>query len=108
MRVRWYYAPLLYGLGVFLGVLLYGLRALILFRVPAILDPFLYFIVLLGAYLLPYTMIIWLALMPVAGALGGKGPRYALLAVLICVGTGLAVSLFGLLVVLPEVYRAIG
>ena len=105
MRVRWYHAPLLYGLGVFLGALLYGLRALILFRVPAVLDPFLYFIVFLGAYMLPYTMLVWLVLMPLAGALGGRSPR---LAVLVCIGTGLAVSLFGLLVVLPDVYRAIG
>jgi len=108
LRIRWYHAPLLYGLGVLLGVLLYGLWALVWFRSSVILNTFLYYVVFLGAYSLPYTRIIWLALIPITGVLGGMGRRYALLAVLICIGAGLAVSLFGLLVVLPDVYRAIG
>ena len=103
MRVRWYHAPFLYGLGVLLGLLVFGLAAFIRFRV--FVDSLLVYMVLLGAYSLPHTVFLWISLIVIAEVLGDVRPR---LSALLCVGTGLAVSLFGLFVVLPDVFSAIG
>lgn len=101
MRVRWYHAPLLYGLGVVLGALAFEARALILYGVSPSLN--LVALALLGAYALPPAGLVWILLIPVTWALEAR-PR---LAAAIPLTSGLAVSLLGFLAVLPGVLRGV-
>jgi hypothetical protein len=106
LRVRWFHAPLLYGLGVFLGTLGFDLAGSLRFmHAPALLeDPRLYVYVLLGAFILKPTLVLWILLTPATEALAGRVGNWAALLPLL---TGVGLALLGLLVVLPGILASI-
>lgn len=105
MRARWYFSPLLYGLGVFLGLLVLDLVILVRSgSFPSLLgDPSFVYLMYWGAYVLGAP--IWITLIPVSLFVEAKHPR---LAAAIPVLTGAGVAIFGFLVVIGSILRSMG